>query len=43
MFVELHGRSAFTFLQGGSAPEEMVEVAANLNQPAIAILDRNGV
>src|SRR5687767_2437396 len=43
MFIELHGSSAFTFLQGGSAPEEMVEVAANLNQSAIAILDRNGV
>src|ERR1051325_6643188 len=43
MFVELHGRSAFTFLQAGSAPEEMVEVVANLNHPAIAILDRNSV
>ena len=43
MFVELHGRSAFSFLEGGSLPEELVEVAASLDQRAIAILDRNGV
>jgi error-prone DNA polymerase len=43
MFVELHGRSAFSFLQSGSVPEEMVEVAASLDYPAIGILDRDGV
>jgi error-prone DNA polymerase len=43
MFVELHARSAFSFLQSGSLPEELVEVAASLNQPAIAVLDRDGV
>jgi len=43
VFVELHARSAFSFLQGASQPEELVEVAASFNQPAIGILDRNGV
>lgn len=39
----MHARSAFSFLHSGSAPEDMVEVAASLGQPAIAILDRDGV
>lgn len=43
MFVEFHARSAFTFLQGASLPEELVEVAASCDQPGIAILDRDGV
>ncbi|MBC7926169.1 MAG: PHP domain-containing protein, partial [Bryobacteraceae bacterium] len=43
MFVELHARSAFSFLRGASQPEELVQVAASLNQPAIAVLDRDGV
>ena len=43
MFVEFHARSAFTFLQGASQPEELVEVAASYDQPAIAVLDRDGV
>ena len=43
MFVELHARSAFSFLQGASLPEELVEVAASFEQKAIAVLDRNGV
>lgn len=43
MFVEFHARSAFTFLQGASQPEELVEVAASYGQPGIAVLDRDGV
>lgn len=43
MFVELHARSAFSFLRGASQPEEFAHVAAELNQSAIAILDRDGV
>ena len=43
MYVELHARSAFSFLQGASQPEELVEVAASFNQSAIGVLDRNGV
>jgi error-prone DNA polymerase len=42
-YVELHARSAFSFLQGGSFPEQLAEVAAELEMPAMALLDRNGV
>jgi error-prone DNA polymerase len=43
MYVELHARSAFTFLEGGSIPEELVDVAAKLGLPGMAMLDRDGV
>src|SRR6202162_6539721 len=42
-FVELHACSAFSFLRGGSCPEQLAEVAAELEMPALALLDRNGV
>src|SRR6266480_2324706 len=42
-YVELHACSAFSFLRGGSFPEQLAEVAAELEMPAIALLDRNGV
>ncbi len=42
-FVELHASSAFSFLRGGSFPEQLAEVAAELEMPAIALCDRNGV
>ena len=42
-YVELHAGSAFSFLRGGSFPEHIVETAAELQMPAIALLDRNGV
>src|SRR6185295_1295166 len=42
-YVELHACSAFSFLRGGSFPEQLAEVAAELKMPAIALLDRNGV
>jgi error-prone DNA polymerase len=42
-YVELHARSAFSFLQGASVPEDLVEAAANLGYPAMALLDRDGV
>src|SRR6266498_206929 len=42
-FIELHARSAFSFLRGGSFPEQLAEVAAELEMPAIALCDRNGV
>ncbi len=42
-YVELHACSAFSFLRGGSFPEQLAEVAAKLELPAIALLDRNGV
>jgi error-prone DNA polymerase len=43
MYVEFHARSAFTFLEGGSIPEELVDVCSRLNLPAMALLDRDGV
>jgi error-prone DNA polymerase len=43
MYVELHARSAFSFLEGASSPEELIAVSANLGMPAMALLDRDGV
>src|SRR4051812_23766101 len=42
-YVELHACSAFSFLRGGSFPEQLAETAAALKMPAMALLDRNGV
>ena len=43
MYVELHAASAFSFLQGASLPETLVERAAALGYSAIALLDADGV
>src|SRR5438046_2788484 len=43
MYVELHAASAFSFLQGASLPEALVERAAELRYSAVALLDRDGV
>src|SRR5499427_8313685 len=43
MYVELHTASAFSFLQGASLPEALVDRAAELGYPAMALLDRDGV
>src|SRR6202158_4546016 len=43
MYIELHSRSAFSFLEGASIPEELIAVCANLGMPAVALLDRDGV
>ncbi|MEY2498890.1 MAG: error-prone polymerase, partial [Verrucomicrobiota bacterium] len=42
-YVELHACSAFSFLRGASFPEQLAERAAELEMPAMALLDRNGV
>ena len=42
-YVELHARSAFSFLEGASLPEFLMQQAADLEIPAMALLDRNGV
>ncbi len=42
-YVELHAASAFSFLEGASEPEKLVERALELEMPAMALLDRNGV
>ena len=43
MYIELHSRSAFSFLEGASLPENLVAACANFNMPAMALLDRDGV
>src|SRR5438552_1405513 len=43
MYIELHSRSAFSFLEGASLPEDLIATCAHLNMPAMALLDRNGV
>lgn len=42
-FVELHTASAFSFLEAGSQPESLIERAVELEMPALAIADRNGL
>src|SRR5579863_6665299 len=42
-FVELHARSAFSFLEGACVPEELAGACTQLGMPAMAIVDRNGV
>jgi error-prone DNA polymerase len=42
-YVELHARSAYSFLEGASMPEDLIKQAAAFGMPAMALLDRNGV
>ena len=42
-YIELHTASAFSFLQGASLPEALVDRACELEYPALALLDRDGV
>jgi error-prone DNA polymerase len=43
MYIELHARSAFSFLEGASLPEELIAVCAQYKMPAVALLDTDGV
>jgi error-prone DNA polymerase len=42
-YIELHSRSAFSFLEGASVPEELIAACQALEMPAMALLDRDGV
>jgi error-prone DNA polymerase len=42
-YIELHTSSAFSFLRAASLPEVLVDRAATLGYPAVALLDRDGV
>ncbi len=42
-YIELHANSAFNFLQGASLPETLIFRAQQLEYPAMALLDGNGV
>jgi error-prone DNA polymerase len=43
MYTELHARSAFSFLEGASIPEELAGVCAEQGMKTMALLDRDGV
>ena len=43
MYVELHTSSAFSFLDGASLPEALVDQAKTLGYDTVALLDRDGV
>jgi error-prone DNA polymerase len=43
MYTELHARSAFSFLEGASVPEELAAACKEHGMPAMAVLDRDGV
>jgi error-prone DNA polymerase len=42
-YIELHARSAFSFLEGASTPEELAGSCLEYQMPAMALLDRDGV
>src|SRR5262252_9029713 len=42
-YVELHTRSAFSFLEGASTPEQLIAAGAKWEMPALALLDRDGL
>jgi error-prone DNA polymerase len=42
-YAELHCSSAFSFLDGACAPEDLAARAARLRLPAVALADANGV
>ena len=43
VYVELHARSAFSFLRGASVPEDYAARCKELDQPGMALLDVDGV
>ena len=42
-YVELHARSAFSFLEGASTPEQLASTCTALGMPSLALLDRDGM
>jgi len=42
-YVELYAKTNYSFLEGASHPEEMVQEATERGYEGIAITDRNGV
>ena len=43
MFAHLHVKSTFSFLHGGSSPEDLVKQARTIHCPALALTDKNGI
>ncbi len=42
-YIELHARSAFSFLEGASLPEELATACAQMDSPAMAVMDVDNV
>lgn len=42
-FVDFHSRSAFSFLEGASLPEDLVQRCADLKHAAVALMDRDNL
>jgi error-prone DNA polymerase len=42
-YIELHARSAFSFLEGACVPEELIQVSQAFGASAMALLDRDGL
>ena len=42
-YIELHARSAFSFLRGACVPEQYADRCQGLDQPAMSLLDIDGV
>ena len=43
MFTDFHTRSAFSFLEAASLPEDLVQRAADLGHAAMALMDRDNL
>jgi error-prone DNA polymerase len=43
IYTELHARSAFSFLEGASSPEELASACKENGMASMALLDRDGV
>ena len=43
MYIELHSRSAFSFLEGSTLPEDLISVCAARGMSAMGLLDRDGL
>ena len=42
-YIELYAASAFSFLDGASLPESLIEACHNFEMPSMALLDRDGI
>ncbi len=42
-YVELHSRSAFSFLEGASAPEDLVDACVRFGMPSMALIDTDNL
>jgi error-prone DNA polymerase len=42
-YIELHARSAFSFLEGASAPEDLVDACVRFGMPAMALIDTDNL